>query len=689
MDLVKKTFICQKCGGTVVITENQNLASCPNCNSLIPLPYFMTTNDPKINSETFNNMLNRVNKANEYNLEGQFHRAFNLYDKLIKNYYNLQIEDYYPYFGKLMSQFGVIYNLNDLLEYELVCLNILDEPVTENENYLKMMELADANAKEVIHQIVNSIDHYQKNIQKEVIDIKPNDVTLLVDTSKNNPNANEDLETARNIQKILSGKQITIKITEDLFDKGLSYDFAKEIYAINNLSSHLVVISSNFEHLNSNLYRHIWMNYYSSDELKSTINDRMFIVCNELANIETLPINGLRFYKTSDVERLSLDLNKSARFIRKDNERVISNAPKYEELFNLLKNKEFEVVRDSLYEKMDKTHIDFAEWWILYLAKHNISNETDLKNKVINPMESHYFRKCYLYAPRAIKSKLYEYYYNAINEHLIVDEKYENEVKKVQKTYFTKEFAKLIVSCIAVLFVTSICFWTLTFSSLISALFIIGLNAIVYVILFKKSYGILSVGKVPGTIQTEIEKQQYYQQIRKALQPKQAALFLPNYYHKANKKKVLVVIAICLISTFAFVVKDIIVKIQNNDLSYYYLFDEVVITGGYSEDVLIPEYIDGREVTKIAQKAFYGNARIKSVVISEGVEEIGSNAFSNCPNLEYVKIPTTINRVRNTPFQGSNNIKYFVNNSNIISNTKLLGDNYKQVMLDITFNDKK
>ena len=313
-------------------------------------------------------------------------------------------------------------------------------------------------------------------IQKEVIDIKPNDVTLLVDTSKNNPNANEDLETARNIQKILSGKQITIKITEDLFDKGLSYDFAKEIYAINNLSSHLVVISSNFEHLNSNLYRHIWMNYYSSDELKSTINDRMFIVCNELANIETLPINGLRFYKTSDVERLSLDLNKSARFIRKDNERVISNAPKYEELFNLLKNKEFEVVRDSLYEKMDKTHIDFAEWWILYLAKHNISNETDLKNKVINPMESHYFRKCYLYAPRAIKSKLYEYYYNAINEHLIVDEKYENEVKKVQKTYFTKEFAKLIVSCIAVLFVTSICFWTLTFSSLISALFIIGLN---------------------------------------------------------------------------------------------------------------------------------------------------------------------------------------------------------------------
>ena len=236
METQNKTFICQKCGSVVVISENQHLASCSSCNSLIPLPYFMTSADPKINSDIFHNMLNRVNKASEYNIDGQFHRAFNLYDKLIKNYYNLQIEDYYPYFGKLLSQYGVMYVLNDQLEYELICLNVLPESVTENENYLKMMELADANTKEVLHQVVNSIDHFQKTFQKEIIEFEHYDITLLVDTSDTNPEKEIDLQTALSIQKMLSEKQVRIQVTDGLFDKGINYDFAKRIYEINNLS---------------------------------------------------------------------------------------------------------------------------------------------------------------------------------------------------------------------------------------------------------------------------------------------------------------------------------------------------------------------------------------------------------------------------------------------------------------------
>ena len=689
METEKKTFICHKCGGTVVITEHQNLASCPSCNSLIPLPYFMTTDDPKINSDTFHNMLNRVNKATEYNIGGQFHRAFNLFDKLIKNYHNLQIEDYYPYFGKLLSQFGVIYNLNDKLEYEMVCLNILDEPIAVNENYLKMMELADANTKEVLHQVVNNIDQYQRDIQKDIINEVPMDITLLVDTSNNNPKAQEDLEIALNIQSKFAEKQVKLIITDDLFNHGINYEFSKQVYSINHLTNHLVVISSSFEHLNNNLFRNIWMNYFSKEGLKSTINDRMIIVCDELENIESLPISKLRFYKKTDFEKLCVELNKSVRFIRKANEKIIQSAPNHDELFEMLKNHDFDKAKELLYEKLDTVPMDYVEWWLLYLIKHNISNETDLKNKVINPIESYYFRKCYLYAPRAVKHKLYSYYYNVINNNLIVDDKYEDEIKKIQKSYFKKETAKLIVTGMFILLVTLICFWTLTFSSLTSAILIIALNAVPYGIMFKKIYTLTNVGKVPATIQTDIEKQQYYQQIRKALKPKQAALFLPNYLKKHNQRRIVVILAICVISTLSFLVKDIVVKIQHNELTYYYLFDQVVITGGYGENIVIPDVIDGRTVTKISQRAFYNNANLKSLIISEGVKEIGSNAFSNCPNLEYVKIPSTISKVRTAPFEGSNNIKYFVNNSNIISNTKLLGDNYKQVMLDITFNDKK
>ena len=687
METEKKTFICHKCGGTVVITEHQNLASCPSCNSLIPLPYFMTTDDPKINSDTFHNMLNRVNKATEYNIDGQFHRAFNLYDKLIKNYHNLQIEDYYPYFGKLLSQFGVIYNLNDKLEYEMVCLNIMDEPIVVNENYLKMMELADANTKEVLHQIVNNIDQYQRNIQKDIINEVPMDVTLLVDTSSNNPKAKEDLEIALNIQSKFAEKQVKLIITDELFNLGLNYEFSKQVYSINNLSNHLVVISSSFEHLNDNLFRNIWMNYFSKEELKSTINDRMMIVCDELDNIESLPISQLRFYKKTDFEKLCVELNKSVRFIRKTNEKIIQSAPNHDDLFEMLKNKEFDQAKEILYEKLDTVPMDYVEWWLLYLIKHNISNETELKNKVINPIESYYFRKCFLYAPRAVKHKLYNYYFNVINNNLVVDDNYEAEIKKVQKSYFKKEIAKLIISGMFVLLVTLICFWTLTFSSLTSAILIITLNAVAYGIMFKKIYSLINVGRVPSTIQTDIEKQQYYQQLRKALKPKQAALFLPNYFKRHNQRRIVVVLAICVFSTLSFLVKDIVVKIQHNELTYYYLFDQVVITGGYGENIVIPDIIDGRKVTKISQRAFYNNATLKTLTISEGVKEIGSNAFANCPNLEYVKIPSTLSKVRTAPFEGSNQIHYFINNSKIINTKKLLGEQYEQEMLEITFNE--
>ena len=128
-------------------------------------------------------------------------------------------------------------------------------------------------------------------------------------------------------------------------------------------------------------------------------------------------------------------------------------------------------------------------------------------------------------------------------------------------------------------------------------------------------------------------------------------------------------------------------KIQHNELTYYYLFDQVVITGGYGENIVIPDIIDGRKVTKISQRAFYNNATLKTLTISEGVKEIGSNAFANCPNLEYVKIPSTLSKVRTAPFEGSNQIHYFINNSKIINTKKLLGEQYEQEMLEITFSE--
>lgn len=67
------------------------------------------------------------------------------------------------------------------------------------------------------------------------------------------------------------------------------------------------------------------------------------------------------------------------------------------------------------------------------------------------------------------------------------------------------------------------------------------------------------------------------------------------------------------------------------------------ITGysGRDVDVVIPAEIDGRRVTKIGEKAFYG-LKVTSVVIPEGVVAIEARAFERCSKLTSVTIPETV-----------------------------------------------
>ena len=56
------------------------------------------------------------------------------------------------------------------------------------------------------------------------------------------------------------------------------------------------------------------------------------------------------------------------------------------------------------------------------------------------------------------------------------------------------------------------------------------------------------------------------------------------------------------------------------------------------EMVEIPSEIDGKQVKKIGDDAF-SSSSVKSVIIPEGVTEIGKNAFLGCKELGSISIP--------------------------------------------------
>lgn len=72
---------------------------------------------------------------------------------------------------------------------------------------------------------------------------------------------------------------------------------------------------------------------------------------------------------------------------------------------------------------------------------------------------------------------------------------------------------------------------------------------------------------------------------------------------------------------------------------------------GFDKDIVIPSAIDDKKITKIADKAFYENASITSVKISEGIECLGDSCFACCDKLTSVTLPDTLKKIKHDAFE--------------------------------------
>lgn len=72
---------------------------------------------------------------------------------------------------------------------------------------------------------------------------------------------------------------------------------------------------------------------------------------------------------------------------------------------------------------------------------------------------------------------------------------------------------------------------------------------------------------------------------------------------------------------------------------------------GKTLDIInIPAKIDGKDVTEIAEDAFYSNHIIKKVKIPNTVTTIGARSFFDCRNLSEVNIPNSVKTINNRAF---------------------------------------
>lgn len=108
--------------------------------------------------------------------------------------------------------------------------------------------------------------------------------------------------------------------------------------------------------------------------------------------------------------------------------------------------------------------------------------------------------------------------------------------------------------------------------------------------------------------------------------------------------------------------KDINVSENNNAFStdkYGVLFtkDKTKLVW-YSLGFLMNSYNVPESVTVIGNNAF-GNEYLSSVVLHEGLAEIGKNAFADCISLKSIEIPSTVTEIGSGAFSGCRSLKEF------------------------------
>ncbi len=69
---------------------------------------------------------------------------------------------------------------------------------------------------------------------------------------------------------------------------------------------------------------------------------------------------------------------------------------------------------------------------------------------------------------------------------------------------------------------------------------------------------------------------------------------------------------------------------------------ELIIYNGEDEHVVIPSEIDGIPVVSLGHGVFNGTSSLKTVEIPESIKVIKNSAFVNCPSLEMLVIPSTV-----------------------------------------------
>ena len=129
--------------------------------------------------------------------------------------------------------------------------------------------------------------------------------------------------------------------------------------------------------------------------------------------------------------------------------------------------------------------------------------------------------------------------------------------------------------------------------------------------------------------------------------------------HHANTSSVLLFLFVSILVMFTFVACE--PEEQDITVGNFRISPDGVLSvidkSNVPAEVTIPSSAEGRDIKKIADKAFKDCTQIVSVTIENGIVEIGEYAFAGCTSLSTVSIPDSVTYYPYSVFDGCDTFK--------------------------------
>lgn len=240
-------FKCKMCGGDIIPIEGKNIGKCEYCGSIMTLP--------NLENEKIVNLYNR---ANNYRLENNFDKAYEIYESILE-LDNNQIE---AHWGLLLCKYGVEYVDDPKDEKKIpTCHRTITNSILKDVEYKAIMKEAQGEVLELYEQEAQKINEIQKRILEISSNEAPYDIFICYKETDEKGERTHDSVIAQDIYDKLTEKGYKVFFSRITLEDKLGSEYEPYIYSALSSAKVMLVVGTSEEHFNSVWVKNEWSRF--------------------------------------------------------------------------------------------------------------------------------------------------------------------------------------------------------------------------------------------------------------------------------------------------------------------------------------------------------------------------------------------------------------------------------------------